>query len=1438
LMSQNSDNRILKKIYITGININFNIKKQLKTVDINHDPLPDLLLFDDTQLLLLINSSQVTDINFYVGEGTFNNENIKDVIPYNEDNNSETDLLILNNDISVIKNITENLIDPTNHTVLFSNVPNVSKVQIGDIDGDLVSDLVFLDNGAILSRLGDPQFGLTGSYSLDTLAISDYSDFTLADLDNNPPLEIVCLGSQNVEAISYLQQYFDETNFIRTLFYFNNINQFETFMAIDDFGGDPFYDYNKVLDIGFLKSDSLFIFQNATVNPNELIFSEIPVFQTELFQSFDQFFTVDYEADGLPEIALVDRFAGRLNFWQKSMSWMPMITVDSVQKSRVQLSWTSFPEEFGTLNFYELEKSRDPYFEDRVEIIDVNDTIFIDHDVWSFEDYWYRVRAVYNDGQFSEISDPVRVQIYREISGNVTGVLADTTLPYMVIGDLFVPRVDSLIILNGVQLAFRENTGMEVYGTLSIRGNNDEEMVNFFERDSIWRGIRLYQNPDTAYFEWFSIHGAKIGLLANERPIKIHLGGIVGCETAMQVEQLDFWMENILIDSVFGGIQSGGMVNGFIKNIDILHAKDFSVLASGVSTDLRIKNAIIWHNLGPVTAADSAKIFIDYSTVDNIGTRVFAQHISKLPPLFLENLENEQFQLDPMSPTIDAGDPNDPFDLEPQPNGGRINQGTLGNTPLATPSLQPRIDAKLIKKDLKAFATGLDSTTLFIKNRGFVELNVDSLVFKKARFDSIFNLEMQDNFTVAPQDSIPLKLWFKPPHRGTFLDSLVIVCNDPHLLFGRYVLAVRGTGLNSKPVLLNEPLTVAFVDSLYRFKPQFFDLDGDSVLTQSVLLPDWLKLTSNGELTGTPALSDTGKHLVRLLFDDQHGGIDSLKYVIQVLDLTHPVSIIPVIKAFPLGGPLSKQSAINIIVTVFDSTQNKLTDASKTYHFSGQLFKEGQPEPLEQIDTSGIRNFAFYPLLDGDYKFILTASKILVAGQQVEAKTEIPFRIKASQKSFARFRWHMISYPRQQELNWAAFEYADSAAVLYRWDANEKKYFPITRDETIEPGWAFWLMPLRNITFDLNTLHIATAEQQTSLKINLKKGWNQIGLPWPYYKRWINMRFAQGNSASQLNINQAISDSLIQPAAFWFEQSDEFIGYHVELFDSTTYAKPWVGYWLYANTEVSVFVDNTPEFPFELTGITSSTAKLAKIANNHNDWLLNFSLQSEKLKDDFTMVGLSNLPSKPILEPPVFNEFTSLAVTEGEQSYCRLLKPWFDDNKTYAYWDLTVTTSAIEKEHRLSWQQLAGQNKDLFAYLVDLDHETMIKLWEKNDYVFTPETNIYHFRLYVSNDQNFKPSIIPLQYSLAQNFPNPFNPTTTIKIGVPETGSKDRISVRVYDVLGKEIRVLFDGHLPAGFHKFEWDGTNATGEAVASGIYFYQLRAGQVSIMKKMVLLR
>ncbi|HHE55325.1 MAG TPA: hypothetical protein ENL21_06045 [Caldithrix abyssi] len=93
-----------------------------------------------------------------------------------------------------------------------------------------------------------------------------------------------------------------------------------------------------------------------------------------------------------------------------------------------------------------------------------------------------------------------------------------------------------------------------------------------------------------------------------------------------------------------------------------------------MSTDLRIKNAIIWHNLGPVTAADSAKIFIDYSTVDNIGTRVFAQHISKLPPLFLENLENEQFQLDPMSPTIDAGDPNDPFDLEPQPNGGRINQ--------------------------------------------------------------------------------------------------------------------------------------------------------------------------------------------------------------------------------------------------------------------------------------------------------------------------------------------------------------------------------------------------------------------------------------------------------------------------------------------------------------------------------------------------------------------------------------------------------------------------------------------------------------------------------------------------------------------------------------------------------------------------------------------
>ncbi|HOI31064.1 MAG TPA: T9SS type A sorting domain-containing protein [Melioribacteraceae bacterium] len=91
-------------------------------------------------------------------------------------------------------------------------------------------------------------------------------------------------------------------------------------------------------------------------------------------------------------------------------------------------------------------------------------------------------------------------------------------------------------------------------------------------------------------------------------------------------------------------------------------------------------------------------------------------------------------------------------------------------------------------------------------------------------------------------------------------------------------------------------------------------------------------------------------------------------------------------------------------------------------------------------------------------------------------------------------------------------------------------------------------------------------------------------------------------------------------------------------------------------------------------------------------------------------------------------------------------------------------------------------------------------------------------------------SEIPDKYKLSQNYPNPFNPTTTISFSIPES---QFISLMVYDILGREISTLVNEEKQPGNYKVNFDGSN-----LSSGVYYYQMRAGQFVETKKLILLK
>jgi len=95
--------------------------------------------------------------------------------------------------------------------------------------------------------------------------------------------------------------------------------------------------------------------------------------------------------------------------------------------------------------------------------------------------------------------------------------------------------------------------------------------------------------------------------------------------------------------------------------------------------------------------------------------------------------------------------------------------------------------------------------------------------------------------------------------------------------------------------------------------------------------------------------------------------------------------------------------------------------------------------------------------------------------------------------------------------------------------------------------------------------------------------------------------------------------------------------------------------------------------------------------------------------------------------------------------------------------------------------------------------------------------------------------IFPEDYTLSQNYPNPFNASTRIEFGLP---LRSHVLLTVYNILGKEVRVLVEDELSGGSYRVEWDGRDDRGNPVASGVYLYELKAGETVHSRKMVLLK
>jgi hypothetical protein len=116
-----------------------------------------------------------------------------------------------------------------------------------------------------------------------------------------------------------------------------------------------------------------------------------------------------------------------------------------------------------------------------------------------------------------------------------------------------------------------------------------------------------------------------------------------------------------------------------------------------------------------------------------------------------------------------------------------------------------------------------------------------------------------------------------------------------------------------------------------------------------------------------------------------------------------------------------------------------------------------------------------------------------------------------------------------------------------------------------------------------------------------------------------------------------------------------------------------------------------------------------------------------------------------------------------------------------------------------------------------------------NSYIEFPIIGTSPFSRFTENEVITNSAV---KFDLSQNYPNPFNPTTSISFSLPENFAGN-VSMKVYDLTGKEVAVLVNGQMNSGLHSVTFDGSK-----LSSGIYFYKISAGSYSDVKRMILVK
>jgi hypothetical protein len=369
--------------------------------------------------------------------------------------------------------------------------------------------------------------------------------------------------------------------------------------------------------------------------------------------------------------------------------------------------------------------------------------------------------------------------------------------------------------------------------------------------------------------------------------------------------------------------------------------------------------------------------------------------------------------------------------------------------------------------------------------------------------------------------------------------------------------------------------------------------------------------------------------------------------------------------------------------------------------------------------------------------------------------------------------WNMVSVPyiMTDYRKSILFANATSSAFLYENGYKER--------DTLANMIGYWLKYPTSEIISFSGVGVL------SDSVSLSDGWNMIGsISVP-----INVATIHTNGSATI--------------------ASSFFGY-VTGYKAVDTIVPGKGYWIKVTGSGKLYLDGSGTLAKSIVSPSDVVREMSSLtikdANSNQQTLYFGNVSNEK-----ATASLFELP--PVGPEGMFD------VRFASQHYAEIIPNTFSENLSHtisingAKYPLTITWHVADNTELLYDLKFGSQRKSISG-----DGE--VSLANSSEVV----------QLEVGNA-----GLIPKEFSLGNNYPNPFNPSTKFQIGVPQTA---HVEITLFDVLGREVTTLFNGEQTAGYHTIEWNGLANNQVPVSSGIYFVKMVSGKFNSVHKIMLMK